>query len=67
MELPRRPAPRLEVHNVSVDEQVADAGGCAQLHLASGRICRLPYGHSGTCTFVPRAEEREQRAADAEG
>ena len=51
-----RPAHRLEVHNASVDELVADAGGCAQVHLASGRVCSLPHGHPGTCVFVSSGE-----------
>jgi hypothetical protein len=49
---PRRPAHRLEVHNASIDEQVADAGGCAQIHLATGRTCTLAHTHQGTCEFV---------------
>jgi hypothetical protein len=47
---------RPEAHNASVDEALADAGGCAQIHLASGRTCTLRRGHEGSCHFVPRGE-----------
>jgi hypothetical protein len=46
------PAPsddRREAHNASVDEQVADAGGCAQVHLPTGRTCTLTFSHEGSC------------------
>ncbi len=43
---------RLEVHNASVDEQLADEGVCARIHLASGRVCLLAHNHAGSCDFV---------------
>ncbi len=43
----------LERHNSSVDEQVADAGVCGQLHLPTGRTCVLPASHRGSCRFEP--------------
>jgi hypothetical protein len=57
---------RREVHNVSVDERVARAQMCGQVHLPSGRTCILPFGHIGSCGFEdPRraheAAERELR------
>jgi hypothetical protein len=43
-----------EAHNASVDEDLARTGGCAQVHLASGRTCTLRHGHEGSCYFVSR-------------
>jgi len=45
-----------EMHNASVDEDVAAVGLCAQVHLATGRTCTLPHGHQGSCDFVPAGE-----------
>lgn len=56
MNLPTQAADRPEAHNASVDENLAKAGGCAQVHLASGRTCTLAHGHNGSCRFVPRDE-----------
>jgi hypothetical protein len=47
---------RPEAHNASVDEALADAGGCGQVHLPSGRTCTLRHSHDGSCHFVPRGE-----------
>ncbi len=44
---------RHELHNTSVDESVAAAGACAQVHLPTGRVCALPQGHGGSCDFTP--------------
>lgn len=46
------PGGRRESHNTSMDQTVADAGGCAQVHLPTGRTCTLPHGHEGTCQFI---------------
>jgi hypothetical protein len=43
---------RRDLHNASIDFQAALAGYCAFTHLASGRVCRLPYGHVDSCRFV---------------
>ena len=43
---------RQDLHNASVDEEVADAGGCGQVHLATGRTCTLEQGHGGSCSFL---------------
>jgi hypothetical protein len=56
MNSPAEPDDRPESHNVSVDEQLAREGGCAQVHLASGRTCSLEHGHSGSCNFVLREQ-----------
>jgi hypothetical protein len=47
---PDRPA----VHNPAVDEAFAQRGACGQTHQPTGRTCVLPYGHTGSCEFVPR-------------
>jgi hypothetical protein len=54
MNSPAQPDDRPDSHNVSVDEQLAREGGCAQVHLASGRTCSLEHGHNGSCNFVLR-------------
>jgi hypothetical protein len=48
------PRDRLELHNTAVDESVAAAGACAQLHVQTGRTCTLKHHHSGSCDFVAR-------------
>jgi hypothetical protein len=53
MTTPRAPGDRPDLHNVSVDEQVARSGGCGQVHLPSGRTCTLDREHAGSCLFVP--------------
>jgi hypothetical protein len=55
---------RLEIHNVSVDEQVAQADLCGQVHLPTGRICVEHAGHSCSCRF--EAPQRAQEAAQRE-
>jgi len=64
-----RPPPidRLEVHNTSVDEDFAQVGACAQIHLPTGQICTLPHHHSGSCSFAkpgppPATEETPDRS-----
>ena len=44
--------PRLEAHNAAVDEEHAQAGACALVHLPTGRVCTLPHNHPGSCQFV---------------
>jgi hypothetical protein len=41
-----------EIHNAAVDEDAANAGGCGQVHLPTGRMCTLRHGHGGSCDFV---------------
>jgi hypothetical protein len=60
MQAPDQPDSSRESHNASMDETVAEAGGCAQVHLPTGRTCALPHGHDGTCQFVA-----PDRVADA--
>ena len=52
MNAPAHPDERQELHNASVDEEVARTGGCAQVHLPTGRTCALEHGHEGSCHFV---------------
>ena len=42
---------RLELHNPSVDETLADDGACAQVHLPTGRVCLRKHHHPGSCQF----------------
>lgn len=55
------------LHNPATDEDVAKEGGCAQVHLPTGRLCTLRHGHAGSCEFIP-AEAADaslaQRKAD---
>lgn len=57
---------RLEIHNISVDEQVAKARMCGHVHLPTGRTCILAAGHSGSCGFEhpERAHSVAQRELD---
>jgi hypothetical protein len=45
---------RLEIHNIEVDQAVAGQHLCGNLHLPSGRVCRLPERHRGGCKFTAR-------------
>lgn len=49
------PQARLDLHNVSVDFNAAQAGQCGFTHLASGRVCRRPHRHPGACQVRPAA------------
>ncbi|HVX45168.1 MAG TPA: hypothetical protein VHC49_14865 [Mycobacteriales bacterium] len=42
---------RLEVHNSHCCEEVARTGLCGFVHMASGRVCKLPERHTGPCRF----------------
>ena len=44
-----QPRARLDLHNTSVDFAVASIGGCGFTDLATGRVCRLPHRHVGSC------------------
>jgi len=52
MNAPAQPNDRQELHNASVDEEVAKGGGCGQIHLATGLTCTLEQRHGGSCRFV---------------
>jgi len=51
------------VHNSAVDEAAALLGGCAQVHLPSGRMCIMRNGHVGSCEFTA-AEQVDALLAD---
>ena len=51
-----------EVHNTSIDEQVAAAELCGMTHLPSGRTCTRPASHTGGCSFEPIDEARRHAA-----
>lgn len=38
-------------HNSETNTAASDARLCGMTHLASGRLCLLPKGHSGGCDF----------------
>lgn len=40
---------RRDLHNASINFDVAVGGWCAFTHVASGRVCRLPHRHPGPC------------------
>jgi hypothetical protein len=44
--------PRIDLHNPEIDDDAAGAGLCGMTHLPTGRCCRLPVHHSGTCRFI---------------
>jgi hypothetical protein len=50
---------RLEIHNTSVDEQVARAHLCGHVHLPTGGTCILPYAHAGSCQFMTPDDAQE--------
>ncbi len=58
------PLERHELHNPSVDESVAAGGACAQVHLATGRVCILEHSHKGSCDFTPAADAHSLTSSD---
>jgi hypothetical protein len=40
---------RRDLHNTSINIAAALAGQCGFTHVASGRVCHLPQGHTGPC------------------
>lgn len=48
------PDDRLDVHNRSVDESVAQAHLCGMTDLRTGRTCVGPARHSASCDFVSK-------------
>jgi hypothetical protein len=57
------PDDRPEVHNISVDDQLAETGACSQVHLPTGRTCTLEHRHPGSCDFVARQDLQDSVAA----
>lgn len=50
--LPVSGGERPDLRSFHVREDVALAGRCGNVHLATGRICILPERHQGSCNFV---------------
>ena len=67
MNAPAQPDDRPELHNASVDAEVAKAGGCGNVHLATGRTCTLEQGHEGSCYFVEPDQVDVSRPAHGAG
>ena len=40
---------RRDLHNTSINFDLAVAGRCGFTHIPSGRVCQLPYRHPGPC------------------
>ncbi|MDQ0620440.1 hypothetical protein [Arthrobacter globiformis] len=49
---PVRGGERPDLRSMHIREDVAQAGRCGNVHLATGRICILPQRHHGSCDFV---------------
>ncbi len=49
-------AGRIDLHNPSINTELAQAGLCAHVHLPTGRTCVLPLHHDEPCDFVPADE-----------
>jgi hypothetical protein len=63
---PGRWGDRLDVHNTNVNEAAARAGRCGTVHLATGRMCRLPSLHEGACELA-FTDPTTPALADAQG
>jgi hypothetical protein len=50
---------RSDISNIHVREDVARAGRCGNVHLATGRTCLLPFRHGGPCHFVGPQDAQE--------
>jgi hypothetical protein len=50
--LPVSGGERPDLRSFHVREDVALAGHCGNVHLATGRTCILPERHQGSCDFV---------------
>lgn len=49
-------ADRSDIHNASVNAEVAQSGLCGFTHLPTGRTCILSARHGGGCRFVSGPE-----------
>lgn len=49
---------RLDIHNRSVDESVAQAHLCGMTDLRTGRTCIRPARHPASCDFVSKDAAR---------
>ncbi len=57
---------RPDLTSTHVDEDIAMAGRCGNIHVPSGRICTLPERHRGSCHFVTPPEARDAVAHQAD-
>ena len=55
---------RLDLHNSSIEESAAAAGHCGMTDLHTGRVCREPQSHTGSCAFVAPSHEPPVAAHD---
>ena len=53
---------RRDLHNTSINFDLAVAGRCGFTHIPSGRVCQLPYRHPGPCKLRYLAPLPHQRA-----
>ncbi len=57
-----------DLHNASIDQDAARQGGCAQVHLPTGRMCTLRHGHQTSCEFTTARDAHavlaQHKAAD---
>jgi hypothetical protein len=60
------PVTRIDLHNAEIDDDAAGAGLCGMTHLATGRCCRLPARHTGSCRFVSPATSTHRLGAAAD-
>ncbi len=51
---------RLDVHNTSIDTELANAHLCGTTDLRTGRTCAEPFRHRGPCNFVSKQDARLQ-------
>jgi hypothetical protein len=58
---------RLDLHNINVDFEAASDGLCGFLHMPTGRLCHLSYGHSGACDLRHRGPQQARPLACAVG
>lgn len=58
------PPERLDLHNSEVDELTARSNLCGYQDLRTGRVCKLPARHTGSCRFVPKPLPGEEPPAE---
>lgn len=54
---------RLDLHNVSIDEELVRFHRCGQIHLPSGRRCIREERHQQSCFFAGPEEVAKVRAS----
>jgi hypothetical protein len=51
---------RPELHNPSIDQDVAMRGACGRVHLPTGNTCTLAHNHLGSCNFISRDDVEDR-------